>query len=541
MSSASLPSPKIRTFATLTAGWVALVLILSARWCPAQMPPKESSQRAIAKYPDLGKEGSLFNNEFMRRWRLRSAENPSFHLDKNWPMKLADEVAEVIGNYAPKPEIEFKVLLIIKRLSDTYHPLFLPVRAEMTEEDITAARHCFEFQTPDMIHEATQGKVKFIPTVIVSSKPLRVFMSSQLDNAEVEPDEVINELAELTKPGEYDSVGCYYLHYDRTSGYRAPRKIYGLGGYNGRASAGMFAISSAGKMNPRDEIYLHEWMHGMDGFYGKKEGVRLPKGNLHGSVNYAAHYNEAKAWRPQDTFKGYMEWYKDILNCKVPEPEGGFSGYGEAAWKHGTIREAAKQLGPRFPTRELEIGTYPEWVHELMRGNLTRAELGESELALPATPCDIEANHPSWKLESYTKAPTTTAKFSPADGGSFTLECEQSDKATIVHEAKLQPRANYIFTAEVKTTLVKIEQAGGKHAVRLLAGDSETSKDLSGSVDWTPLVLPFTLTDEKSTITLRLMMGGDGSRTSGKAQFRNVRLQRVGYPAKRLIRAVQTQ
>ncbi|WP_395738007.1 hypothetical protein [Prosthecobacter sp.] len=519
-------------FATLSLGLSALLLCQPTM---AQAPSKEASAQAIARHPELGKVGSPFNVEFLRRLKIHSAEDSKYLTDKSWPLKLADEVAKVIDTYAAKPEIEFKVLLIIKRISDTTHPLLLPVRAEMTEEDVQAARHCFEIQTPDMVHEATHGKVRFIPTVIVSDKPLRCFNPSRRDSAEYLGEEMINELAAVSKPGEYDSVGYYFLHYDSASGYLAPRAGYGVGGYNGSAGIGMFAISSAGHMNPRDEIFVHEWIHGLDGYYGGFKDVRLPKGALHGGINYDAHYGIAKVWRPQDTFKGYMAWYKDILNAEVPESEG-FSGHGSKAWKHGPMREEGRKRGPKFPIVDLPVSEYPEWVYALMKGDISKASLFPVETAAAVKPGAITAGQKPWSLESWAKAASTTARYAENDGGILTLECERGDHASLLQEAAVQPSTNYILTAEVKTTRVKIEQAGGKFTVLLEANGSHTSKDLLEATDWTPVVLPFTTKPDQSTTTLRLQMGGPGSLCSGKVQFRQVKLQKVGYPATRLLR-----
>jgi hypothetical protein len=69
-------------------------------------------------------------------------------------------------------------------------------------------------------------------------------------------------------------------------------------------------------LNPRDEIFLHEWIHGLDGFYGSKIGVRLPTGVLHDTSDLG--YRE-KPWRPGDTFRGWMEWYWDYLNGKAAD------------------------------------------------------------------------------------------------------------------------------------------------------------------------------------------------------------------------------
>ncbi len=440
-----------------------------------------------------------------------------------------DAVARAVKVSAAKPEIEFKVLLIIKRSSDTWHPLFLPIRSEMTAEDIAKARQCFEIQTPDMVHDITRGKVKFTPTVIVSDLPLRSFNPQRRDSAEYMGTELVNELANIAKPGDYDCAIYYFLYFDNASGYKIPRAGYGVGGFSGSDGIGMVGVGSASRMNPRDEIFLHEWMHTLDGYYGGKEGVRLPKGALHGMGNYDAHYKEAKAWRPQDTFRGYMEWYKDIFTCQVPEGDG-FAGYGDAAWKHGPMRDEAKKKARKFPTTPLPKGEYPQWVYELMKGNSKNAQLGTTLLPADLKPAEIAKDGQPWRLDSWSGSAKTTARYSPGEGGTFTLDCDAGNHASIRCDAPLEPFSNYVFTAEVKTAQVKIEQAGGKHSVLLAAGDSQSTRDLSGSVDWTPIVLPFTTKPDQSSATVRLQIGGPGSLASGRATFRNVKLQKVGYP-----------
>ncbi len=506
----------------------SIALILFSLIALAPPPADEISAQAIVRYPELGKSGSPFNREFLRRAKIYTAENPQFTSDKTWILRLADEVATVIDTYAPFPEIEFKVLLVIKRFSDAYHPLFLPVRSEMSEEDIAKARHCFEIQTPDMVHEATHGRVKFTPTVIVSDQPLRCFNPKRRDSAEYAAEELQNELATLTKPGDYDTAGYYFLYYDNASGYRIPRAGYGVGGFNSALGIGTFAVGSTSQMNPRDEIYIHEWIHGLEGFYGNKTGVRLAKGGLHGTANYDGRYSLTKPWRQQDTFRGYMEWIKDLLNAKIPDGEG-FVGLGDPAWRHGPMRKAVPQKESYAPT-VVPSGSYPEWVYELMLGNLTNAKLGSSLLPEGLHPGEIAKETMPWRLDVWNPNAKTTAQYLEADGGMFTLECPVGNHASIRCDVQLEPFSNYVFSAEVKTTGIKIQQEGGKYSALISAEASRSTKDLSGSVDWTPIVLPFTTKGDQPATTLRLQVGGQSSLTTGRAVFRKLKLQKVDYP-----------
>jgi hypothetical protein len=81
--------------------------------------------------------------------------------------------------------------------------------------------------------------------VHVSDEPLRFWNPDRRDSAEISKSEMFAEFRRIAKPGQYDSVGYYFL--------------------------------------PRDpEIFLHEWMHGLEQFYNGKPGVRLPSKTGHG-------------------------------------------------------------------------------------------------------------------------------------------------------------------------------------------------------------------------------------------------------------------
>lgn len=119
----------------------------------------------------------------------------------------------------------------------------------------------------------------------------------------------------------------------------------------------MMAVNCAPVMNPRDEIFLHEWMHGLDGFYGRFPEVKLPKGALHGA---GSHGYQEKVWRTGDTFRGWMEWYRDYLNGDVMK-DGRRTGLGSAAWKRGPMRSTAAKVAGNYRPKPLDVKTYPLW------------------------------------------------------------------------------------------------------------------------------------------------------------------------------------
>jgi hypothetical protein len=58
---------------------------------------KAWQQKAIAKYPSLGVEGSDFNKKFVAAYNERKKSNPSFFLNPQWPLTLADDIAGAKG------------------------------------------------------------------------------------------------------------------------------------------------------------------------------------------------------------------------------------------------------------------------------------------------------------------------------------------------------------------------------------------------------------------------------------------------------------
>lgn len=468
----------------------------------------------------------------MRVW-CRAKEAHRSPLYTRWPrcgwgMVLFGLAFTLTGARAEtaQPVIEFKVLLIIKRESDTYSPLFLPVRARMTDAEVARARQCFEVETPGMVSEITHGKVRFIPTVRVSEQPLRVFNPDRKDSAEFFAPELLSEVSSFAKPGAFDSAGYYFLHYDPASGYKIPRAGFGVGWYDKEHALGLFAVNCSPRLNPRDEIFLHEWMHGLDGFYGKKDGVALPKGWLHGVKDHDGY--QEKPWRTADTFRGWMEWYRDYLNGDVREGDKRV-GLGDSAWRLGPMRREAAAVASNYRKEALPVGAYPAWVFELMKGDLSHARLGPSLLEKPSGPGAITKTSEGWRLDSWSEQ--AGSKASVASEGTFVLESPSPNNAALCRTLALQPFKNYLFTAEVLAEDVSITEKGGTFGVHLYAGDSVSTKRLTGTTPWTSVALPFTTGAKAEACRLKMALGGFASVARGRASFRNVQVRQIGYPA----------
>lgn len=57
----------------------------------------EAQQAAIARYPDLGKAGTVFNQRFLDLHSGYKLMNDPMLANPNWPMRIAEEVAKSLG------------------------------------------------------------------------------------------------------------------------------------------------------------------------------------------------------------------------------------------------------------------------------------------------------------------------------------------------------------------------------------------------------------------------------------------------------------
>ena len=68
-------------------------LIFGSATLSAGDPQKD----AVAAFPELGRNGSPLHKKFMELYQKAKAEDPDFTQEPNWPLRLAKEAADAIG------------------------------------------------------------------------------------------------------------------------------------------------------------------------------------------------------------------------------------------------------------------------------------------------------------------------------------------------------------------------------------------------------------------------------------------------------------
>jgi len=433
------------------------------------------------------------------------------------------------GPAAAEP-IVFKTLLIVKRKTRIDQSPFMPVQADMTDEDVQAVTEAFEEHTAHWVNTLTEGRVQWEGKVVVSELPLKT-VNGDKTCAACGPSNYAEELTRLAPVGKYDGVFIYFKHIDGRTGYTLPRAFGLTVGPNPDANhAGQTCINWApASLWTRDsettEIILHEWLHQLEAFYGDR-GVRLPRGGLHGNVAHDYKYNG-----------GWKDWYRDFLNGTIKE-EADAVGLGERAWRLGTIRAAApkgphtkakaaaakpsgyaqafpKYLLPHFASRP--VGVRPVGARPVAENLLKDAGF---EHGLDGR----------WELTTFRTDNARPMSMDPEvqrnGRASLRLSAEKQDDIRCRYTIPVEPYSNYLLSGWVRTEDVRIEEAGGKVGANLAVSTGEHSLSIDGTQEWSYVVVMF-YSASQTEVEVIARLGGHGSTTTGTAWFDDLRAMKL--------------
>ena len=362
------------------------------------------------------------------------------------------------GRFAPS--VTFRLLLIIKPIADIRTPTFLPIRNEMSVEDVRAVSRAFQEYFPEAVSIRTEGRVAILADVAVSDLPLRTTdLATDRQSGYAWGEDLYEDIDRVAPVGAYDGLFYYYKHVDDATGYVMPR-VLGLtvmaqtpsAGYAGQSTIHWQPATVWTRESHSYEIFLHEWLHQLEAFYSER-GVRLPRGGLHGAEVHGHRSSPPEYWEP---------WYGDFLNGKVREADGDLAGLGDRAWEHGTIREAAllarrPRIGlllARSLHRRYDIASW------LKPATIARRKSKFNVLTDPS----FEDERSPWKFRSWRNRPESQQRTmtKPHHGkmtASFNVE---NDAATLFQSVKVKTYSNYLLTGWVRTENLGVTQAGGR-------------------------------------------------------------------------------
>ena len=229
----------------------------------------------------------------------------------------------------------WRTVLILKTETDVRFDKVGLVRCRLRPEDKRAVAAAFTRHTPFWVGRLTRGRLRWEAAVVSSPRPLRT-VSPMGDQCWVGPSDVRDDIAAYAPPGKYDNIFVYWKGVDD----ERPENVLpgGFGWSIGpSADANGAGYSCVHYAQPglwqRDsvttEIFLHEWLHQIEGFCQSKN-LPLPKDGLHGAEHYGFRGDP-----------GWKDWYRAFLNAELDAGDGTKAGLGEKVWALGTIREYA--------------------------------------------------------------------------------------------------------------------------------------------------------------------------------------------------------
>ncbi len=397
--------------------------------------------------------------------------------------------------------LEWHVLLIVKASGEMKTKDFPDVTYEMPRADIAAVRTAFAEYTPAFVKALSNGRIVWKPTVVVSTSPLKM-VSKLGDGNWVGPECVAKDIEEHAPLGKFDGVFVYWKDTDDKT-KRGLKGGFGwsIGPTEGANGCGYSCVNfvparDLGRESEWTEVFLHEWLHQLEAFYGGR-GVKLPRGGLHGDSNYGFKHKN-----------GWKHWYEAFINAELKEADGIRVGLGEAAWRHGTIRNDLAYRLPKFVTPEkrrtnlMADGSFEDggkaWSPRSWRGNQSVA--------------------------------TIVADEQKSGKAAALLRSAIADDAMFLQKVKVKPKTRYLLSGWIRTEKVVVAEKGGTMGANLsVSGGFEASLPLTGTKGWTYRTLVFN-SGARTELEVGARLGHHGSTASGSAWFDDLILIELPEP-----------
>jgi len=231
----------------------------------------------------------------------------------------------------PTPMNAWKTLLIVYRRIDVQistggirQERFVNELAEDEIEDALVSFRAF----PALAENLSDGEASVTYEIAMIEEPLSSVTSDGGNTFWPSPDDTRNELDSLAPAGSYDSILILWPQNSPASGAQIPCRGWGLGmapsAWTNETTYAVIANapSWAWKIPVVGEVWLHEWLHGVCGFFTIK-GFEMPvqdadAGGSHGYV--------------QSDITGWTDFYRDLMTGRVLE-DGRHTGIAAEAWR----------------------------------------------------------------------------------------------------------------------------------------------------------------------------------------------------------------
>jgi hypothetical protein len=249
------------------------------------------------------------------------------------------EIPEAPGAYNGVTGDPWKMLILIYPNIDTDYMeggVAKHLTATMPAADVTSMRDDFMNNQPhrDHVYDYSDHTAEMEAHVIVVDHPL-TNLEPINDGYWPSPAVTAADLDLYAPVGKYDSVIVFWQPSDPNTGQSLPTYGWGLGYWPGDYANGMTyaTVFNIGWYWPGDachgEVFMHEWLHGVTGFYKYHLGFPFNVDDLHGAeeAGYTWDFEEDGCWD---------NWLRDYMRGLVYEG-GQRKALVPATWQSGSI------------------------------------------------------------------------------------------------------------------------------------------------------------------------------------------------------------
>ena len=192
---------------------------------------------------------------------------------------------------------------------------------------------------PNLVQDLSEGAAGIRPVIKEIARPLLSLTEREEEQFWPSPDDTRIELGRFARLAQYDSVFVFWPQHDFERGKSVPGSAWGLGmaasdWTNGATYAAVAnAPASAWRDEPKGEVWLHEWLHGVCHHFVKR-GYAMPERDADGA--------EVHGYERSST-SGWTDYYRDLMRGLVLEGKKKV-GIPPIAWKEssGDSRFAAR-------------------------------------------------------------------------------------------------------------------------------------------------------------------------------------------------------
>src|ERR1700739_4766632 len=196
-------------------------------------------------------------------------------------------------------------------VADSRKTRFVHTLADAEIEDaIESFRHF-----PELVAELTHRLVVIESDIVFAERILGTLTATGPHQYWPSPDDTWPELDTLAPPYRYNSVFVLWPQSNLATGSSIPSPGWGLaisaGPWSKWATYATVANARAAtwKVPRSGEVWLHEWLHGVCGFFGDR-GIPMPAGDADGGGRHGY---------KQSPVSGWTDYYRDLMSGNVQE------------------------------------------------------------------------------------------------------------------------------------------------------------------------------------------------------------------------------